>query len=200
MIKQVIINIDPMIQRIQACLLVFLLAGIPTIGLAFQNQTTPDSCNNVTDPGEIGYDQILCAPGNDPAPLVSVRQPSGGEGELEYLWMYSEEDGAFTPSTYKPIPNSNSETYDPGPLFKTTYFARCVRRVGCAGFIEPEVVKITVRDEARANIIGPSLICDSDTVTYRVETKTANPSDITWGIPPGVNVLEDNGKTCCYLL
>ena len=143
-------------------------------------------CVNVTDPGEIGFDQMLCAPGNDPEPLVSVRPATGGEGELEYLWMFSEEDANFNMSTYQPIPNSNSETYDPGPLFKTTWFARCARRVGCPGFLEPEVIKITVKDEASADIIGPTVVCADDQVTYRVETKTGDPESIKWILPLGV--------------
>lgn len=154
-------------------------------------------CVNVTDPGEVGNDQMLCGPGNDPEPLISIRPATGGEGELEYLWMYAEEeniDGGFQPGLFSPIPNSNSETYDPGPLFTTTYFARCARRVGCPGFLEPELVKITVKDEALATITGPDIVCTSDLSTFSVETKTANPESIQWELVSG-GMIAQSGLT-----
>ncbi|MCB0626262.1 MAG: hypothetical protein KDC43_20685, partial [Saprospiraceae bacterium] len=67
-------------------------------------------------------------PGNDPGPIVEVAPPSGGQGALEFLWMKSTQSGPFNPNTWMPIPNSNSPNYDPGPIFQTTYYARCVRR------------------------------------------------------------------------
>jgi len=153
-------------------------------------------CVNVTDPGEIGNDQMLCGPGNDPEPLISIRPATGGEGELEYLWMYAEEEdieGGFQPGLFQPIPNSNSETYDPGPVFTTTYFARCARRVGCPGFLEPELVKITVKDDAQATITGPEFVCTDDQATFSVETKTANPS-IRWELVSG-GMIAESGLT-----
>jgi len=171
---------------------ILLLSGSQAMA---QRIAANNTCKNVTDPGEIGFDQVLCAPGNNPDPLVSLRPASGGEGELEYLWMYSETDRTFNDATFKPIPNSNSETYDPGPLFRTTVFARCVRRAGCPNFLEPEVVVITVENEARADIIGPTVVCSEDTVTYEVETNTPNPELIKWTFPTGVRVIENTGRT-----
>ncbi|NRB61905.1 MAG: gliding motility-associated C-terminal domain-containing protein [Saprospiraceae bacterium] len=170
------------------------LLGAPVPSVQAQN-VAQDSCDNVTDPGQIGFDQILCAPGNDPAPIISLRPASGGSGELEYIWMYSEVDSDFNESTFKPIPNSNTETYDPGPLTRTTTFARCARRVGCPNFLEPEVVVITIGDEAKADIIGPMVICYRDTITYVLETHTENPDRIDWSFPTGVSVLENTGKS-----
>lgn len=154
-------------------------------------------CVNVTDPGEIGNDQMLCGPGNDPDPLISIRPATGGEGELEYLWMYAEAEeieGGFQPGLFQPIPNSNSETYDPGPLFTTTYFARCARRVGCPGFLEPELVKITVKDDALATIAGPSIVCSDDVATFSVVTKTDKPDAIQWELVSG-GMIPQSGFT-----
>ncbi|NRB63543.1 MAG: T9SS type A sorting domain-containing protein [Saprospiraceae bacterium] len=149
-------------------------------------------CINVTDPGEIGFDQMVCGPGNDPDALVSVRGASGGEGELEYLWMYSVETETFNMGLFTPIPNSNSETYDPGPLFETTWFARCARRVGCPGFLEPELVEITVKEDAIADITGPNVVCYTEEATYQVESKTGDPDDILWEFPLGVTSSSDS--------
>ena len=87
-------------------------------------------CINFTDPGEIAADEYLCGPGNDPAPIIEVVPPSGGVGAIEFLWMFSTSSGPFDPNTWTPIPNSNTPNYDPGPIFVTTYYARCVRRDG----------------------------------------------------------------------
>ena len=171
---------------------ILLLSGSQVMA---QRIAATDTCMNVTDPGEIGFDQVLCAPGTDPDPLVSLRPASGGKGELEYVWMYSETDRTFNNATFKPIPNANSETYDPGPLFRTTVFARCVRRVGCPNFLEPEVVVVTVENEARADIVGPTVVCSEDTITYELETNTPNPALIKWTFPTGVKVIENTGRT-----
>lgn len=136
-------------------------------------------CINLTDPGEIGYNQTLCGPGGNPDPLVSIRDASGGVGELEYLWMYSTTAGQFNATSYIAIPNSNSPTYDPGPLYSTTYFARCARRVGCPNFLEPEVVTVTVEDKARAQIASKEFYCLDELINLRVETKTEN-AQVKW--------------------
>jgi gliding motility-associated-like protein len=193
--KQIIQKSHPMKRVPSIGLLLVWLLLLSGSQLMAQRIAATDTCMNVTDPGKIGFDQVLCAPGNDPDPLVSLRPASGGKGELEYLWMYSETDRTFNGATFKPIPNSNSETYDPGPLFRTTVFARCVRRVGCPNFLEPEVVVITVENEARADIIGPTVVCSQDTITYELETNTPNPELIKWTFPTGVKVIENTGRT-----
>lgn len=176
-----------------------MMTGVVTLGEGEINSTIDAGlfapCVNVTDPGEIGNDQMLCGPGNDPDPLISIRPATGGEGELEYLWMYAEAEeieGGFEPGLFSPIPNSNSETYDPGPLFKTTYFARCARRVGCPGFLEPELVKITVKDDAKATISGPSFVCANDLANFSVETNTPDAS-IQWELASGM--VAESGMT-----
>jgi len=60
--------------------------------------------------------------------------------------LYSITGGSFPGSSWIPIPNSNTENYDPGPLFVTSYFIRCIRREGCTTFIieSENKVKITV--------------------------------------------------------
>lgn len=123
-------------------------------------------CMNVADAGEIGYDQALCGPGNTPETLVSLRDPSGGEGELQYLWMKSTEHSEFDMNTWEIVPDSNSPTLEPGPIYETTYFARCVRRENCVSYRETNVLKITVGDEAVAQVVGPSTICKGADVTF----------------------------------
>ncbi|MCI5084017.1 MAG: T9SS type A sorting domain-containing protein, partial [Saprospiraceae bacterium] len=119
-------------------------------------------CDNLDNPGTISGYQFLCGPGNDPDPIVSVTDPSGGSGEIEYLWMYSTVPGPFDPAIWVPIPNSNTASFDPGPLFETTYFARCARRECCTTYLESNIIVIEVGDVAVANINGPSLVCSGE--------------------------------------
>ncbi len=99
-------------------------------------------CDNVTFAGTIGNDQTICE-GDTPATLTPNAPPSGGTGAFEYVWMTIDDSG-ITP-TWVGIPNTNSPSYNPGPLFKTSYFMRCIRRAGCLTFLETNVVTITVK-------------------------------------------------------
>lgn len=127
-------------------------------------------CINFTDPGEIAYyGGPLCGPGVDPDEIVSISEPTGGSGEIEYLWMKSTKSGTFRVDTYEPIPDSNSPSYDPGPLQETTYFARCARRGGCPSFVEANIVKIEVGDDAVAKITPPEYICSGQQVVFMAE-------------------------------
>ncbi|MDP4999359.1 MAG: T9SS type A sorting domain-containing protein [Saprospiraceae bacterium] len=124
------------------------------------------ACDNITDAGEIGYDQYLCGPGNIPEPLVSLESPSGGFGAIEYLWMKSTNPGPFNAQTWDMIENSNTPEYAPGVLYETTYFARCARRDGCGAFLETRIVTVEVGTEALATIAGPAPVCAGTTVTF----------------------------------
>ena len=94
-------------------------------------------CDNVTNGGVIGYNESHCG-AYDPEPIVSVEAPSGGSGDIEYVWLSSTEGCPWDAS--QAIPNSNSPTWDPGEITQTTWFLRCARRVGCDTFIESNCV------------------------------------------------------------
>lgn len=122
-------------------------------------------CRNVASPGEIGYDQWICGPGADPDPIISVRDPYGGEGELEYFWLKKTESN--TSGIWDQIPDAKAPDYDPGPLYETTYFARGVRRENCLSHRVSNIVEIVVGDVTAAEIIGPRAVCAGSTVTFR---------------------------------
>ncbi|MFD1551482.1 hypothetical protein DNU06_03745 [Putridiphycobacter roseus] len=92
--------------------------------------TVTNACCNVTNAGIIGNTQTSCGP-FDPSPIVSIAPASGGTGLIEYVWMYR---SASTNWGLTMIPNSNSETYDPGYLTETTKFRRCSRNIGCTSW------------------------------------------------------------------
>ena len=91
---------------------------------------TVTGCDNITNGGQIGADQTGCI-GYDPNPFISVTLPTGGSGNIEYLWLFK---NASTNNQFVEIPNSNSPTYDSGPLTQTTTFRRCSRRSGCSSW------------------------------------------------------------------
>ncbi|MBI1287085.1 MAG: hypothetical protein GC178_05845, partial [Flavobacteriales bacterium] len=105
---------------------------------------TISGCDNVTDPGEIGYAQSECS-SFDPTEIVSVHDPSGGSGNLEFVWLKSYDGG----STYSVITGANGLTYDPGVITQTTWFRRCSRRAGCTSYVgESNWVKMAIDPQA----------------------------------------------------
>ncbi len=123
-------------------------------------------CDNITDGGVIGYDEELCGVGADPSEIVNVVSPSGGFGNIEYLWMRS-----FVPIYNGPgdpnwmvIPNSNSPNYDPGPISQSTYYIRCARREGCDDYIgESNVIAKEITPYPLTQIIDePNIMCQNE--------------------------------------
>jgi hypothetical protein len=149
-------------------------------------------CDNVTDPGQIGPDQYLCAPGNTPEPIVSLAAPAGGSGAIEYLWMRSTIAGPFNLQTWEMLPDSGSPEYAPGPLSETTYFARCARRENCTVYLETNIVTIEVGNESVAEINGPEVLCVGEPATFTAED--AGPGAVyEWSMGLGLSPLSATG-------
>ena len=138
-----------------------------------------DDCLNVTDPGTICCDQVLCGPGNDPAPLTAT--PAQGANQIQYMWIYSHEPSppGIGNGAWKPVldafgnPVMTAE-YDPVALSQTTYFARCTRAVGCDNWLETNAVAITVESEAVAAIDEPGAICVGNAITFTAAPNSTN--------------------------
>jgi SdrD B-like domain/SprB repeat/Secretion system C-terminal sorting domain len=99
-------------------------------------------CSNVTFAGTIGNDQTICE-GETPATITPNGPPVGGTGAFEFVWMTLDKSGMVP--TWVGIPNTNSASYNPGPLFTTSHYMRCIRRAGCVTFLESNIVTITVK-------------------------------------------------------
>ncbi|RMG84235.1 MAG: T9SS C-terminal target domain-containing protein [Bacteroidetes bacterium] len=111
------------------------------------------TCDNVTDGGEIAGDESDCPnPVFDPAPITNVTLPSGGTGNLEYIWIFTTANPGAPASQWTPILGSNSPDYDPDPINVTTYYRRCARREGCVEYV------------AESNIVTKEVVC-CDNVT-----------------------------------
>lgn len=140
-------------------------------------------CDNITDPGTISGEQFLCGPGITPGELGNVTLPSGGSGEMEYLWMKSTIGGPFDVSTWESIEGATGLTYTPEPLSETTYFIRCARRECCSSYLESNIIKIDVGSIAIAEISGPEIVCSGEVFTFY---SAAHDSDavIEWDFGP----------------
>jgi len=68
--------------------------------------------------------------------MYNVMYPTGGSGEIEYLWLMSHKP-EYTPDDpdWLEIPNSNTEYYDPDFITgRPVYYVRCARRKGCDNY------------------------------------------------------------------
>lgn len=172
------------------------MTGIYVINAGDSNLTIDaglyTKCDNIDDPGLIGPNQFLCGPGNDPDPIVNIESPTGGSGAIEYLWMQSTVAGPFNLQTWEIIPGSTGDSYDPGPLSETTYFARCARRECCIVYLESNIVTIEVGNVAVADINGPDFICVDEPTTFFAGPTGAN-AQINWTFGPGLSPQSATG-------
>lgn len=147
-------------------------------------------CNNITNGGMIEGDETVCGPGADPSLITNISLPSGGFGEIEYLWMMSTSTAVFNgpdDPNWQAIPGATGPEYDPGPIFNTAYFARCARRECCSNYFEANIVRKFVSDIPQASIeSGPSTVCTQETVSYTA-TFTGNTTTYTWNF--GANAV-----------
>ncbi len=125
-------------------------------------------CDNVTDGGMVGGDEAVCGP-FDPGLIYNQILPSGGSGELEYIWMESTTSAIFNDnnlSEWTMIPNSNSPTLDPEPITQTTYYIRCSRRGTCGEYLgESNVIKKEVVTDPWIFTSLDQTICSGETAT-----------------------------------
>ncbi|TAE29394.1 MAG: HYR domain-containing protein [Cytophagales bacterium] len=115
-------------------------------GKAGANVNFVVDCNNITNGGRIGANQIMgSALAPDPIVGETILDPNGGV--LEYVWVKSTTDPNPTLVTGQIIPRATDPIYYPGLLTQTTYFRRFVRRAGCTDYVGSDnSVTITVFD------------------------------------------------------
>jgi hypothetical protein len=126
-------------------------------------------CDNVTTGGTIGYDESVCGVYLDPANIVNVTLPTGGTGNLEYVWLISYDGGTNT----SVIAGATGASYDPGPISQTTWYRRCARRAGCSSYVgESNWIK------KELTFCAPSFTCPSSNYswTQTIDPATGNPS------------------------
>ncbi|MBR9919469.1 MAG: T9SS type A sorting domain-containing protein [Bacteroidetes bacterium] len=132
-------------------------------GCGAESSTEVVITSNLTSPGVIAADEYFCGPGYDPAPIYEISPVMGAIGPVTYFWMKKEGDGQW-----EVIPGATGLTYDPGPIYITTEFARCVVMDGCLVALESNTVIKAVGNEVDANPIGPASICLDEEGFYMV--------------------------------
>ena len=109
---------------------------------------TYETCNNVTDGGEIAENQEGCGPSYDPETITNEESPSGGSGNMEIIWIKSTTNCPPEPFDWDDwdiIPGATGLSYNPPPITETTCYRRCARRQGCEEYDgESNIVTVTV--------------------------------------------------------
>lgn len=157
------------------------LATVQAVDGICSTQTTRnikvlDCCENVADGGEVGFDEMECGP-YDPEKIINVILPSGGSGELEYLWMTSN-DSSLPLEDWEVIPNSDTPEFDPEEIKFSQYYVRCARRSGCTNYIAESnfVLKaIDIIAECAASHIGFDL---------NVKQRNTSEIELSWTTAP----------------
>ena len=130
-----------------------------------------EPCFQDTDPGTVSTDQTFCGPGVTPNQLVGTA-PTGGQGPIRYLWMYSTGSKDFGAGTYSAIQGATGMSYSPGAIYETTHFVRCSWRGGCPTPIETDPVTITIEDSSLATIEGGPTYCPGEAITFSTPAMT----------------------------
>jgi hypothetical protein len=115
---------------------------------------------------------------------------------MEYMWISASYPAPVSSPDWSSIPNTDTDSYDPGVLTQTTCFRRCARRVGCTSWAgESEVVCITLYPAV-------SVTCDKTDVTTNggndgtasvVATGGTSPYTYLWN--SGETAASISGKT-----
>ena len=155
---------------------------------------TPSGCDNITNAGDICCDQMICGAGSLPELISSTMLPSGGSGAIEYIWMSSTIPGPLNMNTWTIIPGATSASYQPGPLFQTTFIARCARRVGCTNYLETDIIKLELAPAPVVTINSlPAFICLNETDMFNA-TDAGPGATYTWNLGDGANPATATGQ------
>lgn len=118
-------------------------------------------CDNIDLGGTIGFGPncnaaVQYCPTTENAPIIgNCASPIGGTGPLEVVWLKSTtsctyptttaaEIGAGLDPHWRMIPGASDLSYNPGNITESTCFLRCVRRAGCAVFVESNIVSLGI--------------------------------------------------------
>lgn len=164
-------------------------------------------CDNFTDGGEIGFAHTSCDNPYDPGMISSVRLPSGGSGEIEYMWLKStktcDPPRDLNDSRWEIIDGAYEATLDPGPITESTCFLRCSRRMGCEDFVgESNIIRMELMDAPDVEINAVPAICDDGEGSIEFEFENhASRTNIEFSIDGGQTYplyVEDKKKYAVY--
>ena len=118
--------------------------------------------------GTVSGNQSECG-AFDPSPITNVELPPADNNgrAIEYIWLSSTTtcdppvQGQNT--GWVEIPDSNSPSFDPGPVTESTCFIRCARYEGCVDYLgESNVITITVNPVVNLEATVTDAACNGD--------------------------------------
>ncbi|MCB9185745.1 MAG: SprB repeat-containing protein [Flavobacteriales bacterium] len=138
-------------------------------------------CCNVNNGGQIAGGQENCGP-FDPAPITSASLPTGGLGDLEFVWLWNTQNVPNNGNSgWVEIPNSNSATYDPGMLTETRCFRCCARRSGCTTYVgESNIICMVVNPVPTATCTPTNGTCANNNVASASVSATGGTAPYTY--------------------
>lgn len=145
-----------------------------------------DTCDNVTEAGEICCNDKICLPADSPVLLSEVQAAGGGSGDIFYQWYQTHNDQAFDPGTWDAIPGADGKDFHATPI-ETTFYVRTARRGGCVELLPANVLKIETQTVSPTTASGPQTVCAGLPYSYEVALPE-NGAEYEWIFSPGASL------------
>ncbi len=164
---------------------------VANLVLDFTTSPCGSSCDNVTDPGSIYSNNMVCA--GTPITINSSSLPSGGSGAIEYVWLVNPNEASFDGATAI-ISNTPSLTISPT---ESGWYRRCARRSGCEDY-DGETNWVHIQAE-NCGIVAPSApTCSAGALLWQNNVDINNLSG-SYGIPQS-DVRFVDGSTTIFCI
>ncbi|NNC82298.1 MAG: hypothetical protein HKN79_01875, partial [Flavobacteriales bacterium] len=149
--------------------------------------TITGGCDNVTSSGHIDAPSSACA--DESLTITSTSLPSGGSGELEYVWLFNPNEANWVGATAIEV-NAPELTVTPT---ESGWYRRCARRTGCTDYLgESNWVHVSVEN----CVLPPSSpTCSAGSFLWENTIDVSNLSGSN-GIPQADVRLVDGNVTC----
>ncbi|MEK7253633.1 MAG: hypothetical protein AAB316_02740, partial [Bacteroidota bacterium] len=115
-------RLEPQFLKISTTWLLVLFASATWAGNPHPSSLIPHpckngACDNVINGGLVEGDEFGCpSPTWNPSPITNVELPTGGTGNLEYIWIYTTMDPTLPNTLWLPSPTPTALISTPGPF------------------------------------------------------------------------------------
>lgn len=130
---------------------------------------TPCSCDNVNDPGTIGYNESICGDSLDPAEITNLSLPTGGTGSIQYQWFESNDSGL----TSTLVSGANNQSYDPGTITQSKWYRRMSKRSNCSDYLGTTWIEKRIDTIPNIIVSGNTEMCKGNQTTISASGGTS---------------------------